>query len=168
MYPYNIFFGEKMDISVQNKNLNKTWQPDINQKILEIIEMAIKNETENKNYYDKLAQKINNKTDAQILNQMSADAKKHCQYLKLIYKKITDREPKNFNADDKILKFGDDFRDDFSNLMFRELDEIEIYQRLLNLFSDLKMRDMLCEIICCKQSNAIKLNYLYTKYNLAD
>ena len=168
MYPYNIFFGEKMDISAQNKNLNKTWQPDINQKILEMIEMTIKNETENKNYYDKLTRKINNKTDAQILNQMSADAKKHCQYLKLIYKKITDREPKNFNADDKILKFGNDLSDDFSNQMFRELDEIEIYQRILNLFSDLKIRDMLYEIICCKQSNATKLNYLYTKYNLAD
>lgn len=168
MYPYNIFFGEKTDLLAQNKNLNKIWQPDINQKILEMIEMAIENETENKNYYEKLARKINNKTDAQILNQMSADAKKHCQYLKLIYKKIADREPKNFNSDDKILKFSDDLSDDFSNLMFRELDGIEIYQRLLNLFSDLKIRDMLCEIICCKQSNAIKLNYLYAKYNLAD
>ena len=134
MYPYNIFFGEKMDISAQNKNLNKTWQPDINQKILEMIEMTIKNETENKNYYEKLARKINNKTGAQILNQINTDAKKHCQYLKLIYKKISDCEPKNFNADDKILKFNDDLPDDFSNLMFRELNKIEIYQRLANLF----------------------------------
>ncbi len=168
MYPYNIFFGEKLDVTAQNKNLNKIWQPDINQKILEMIEIAIKNETENKNYYEKLARKINDKTDAQILNQMSAGAKKHCQYLKLIYKKIVNRELKNFNPDDKILKFGNDLSDDFSNLMFRELDEIEIYQRLVNLFSDLKIRDMLCEIICCKQSNATKLNYLYVKYNLAD
>ena len=50
MYPYNIFFGEKMDISAQNKNLNKTWQPDINQKILEMIEMTIKNETEKRKF----------------------------------------------------------------------------------------------------------------------
>ena len=168
MYPYNIFFGEKADMLAQNKNSNKIWQPDINQRILEMIEIAIENETENKNYYEKLAREINNKKDAQILNQMSGDAKKHCQYLKLIYKKMTDREPKNFKTGDKVLKFNDDLPDDFSNLMFRELDEIEIYQRLVNLFSDLKMRDMLYEIICCKQSNALKLNYLYTKYNLAD
>ena len=168
MYPYNIFFGEKADMLAQNKNSNKIWQPDINQRILEMIEIAIENETENKNYYEKLARKINNKKDAQILNQMSGDAKKHCQYLKLIYKKMTDREPKNFKPEDKVLKFNDDLPNDFSNLMFRELDEIEIYQRLVNLFSDLKMRDMLYEIICCKQSNALKLNYLYTKYNLVD
>ena len=202
MYPYNLYNNELKNINItanidskENKNLKINTDPDqdinninknldqdqkiinINQKIIQMLLMAMKNELEDKNYYNALSKKINNKQDAEIINQIGLDEQKHYKYLYDIYKKIISSwDNSNYDLDQENLlinlekdlndpELNNNILEDFTNSMLDELDTVEFYRRLLFLFLDLQIRDMLYEIITDEQAHAIKFSYLFSKYN---
>ena len=196
MYPYNLYNNNPRNINIAsnseqkldqdldqdinniNKNLNQDQKIiNINQKIVQMLLMAMKNELEDKNYYNALSKKINNKQDAEIINQISLDEQKHYKYLYEIYKKtISSWDNSSYDLDQENLlnnlkkdlkdpELSDNILDDFTNSMLDELDTVEFYRRLLFLFLDLQIKDMLYEIITDEQAHATKFSYLFSKYN---
>ena len=162
MYPYNL--SNKYPNDEKKSQLQMAAYEsnnDLNQKILEMLSMAMANEKSDGNYYLQLAQKINDEDDKKIVKQMSLDEQKHYKYLDKIYKQISDMQPEIESIAKDV---SDNLLDDFSNSMLEELDTVEFYRYLLFLFLDLNIRDMIYEIITDEQAHATKMNYMYSKY----
>ena len=156
----------------QQENYNNYDSP--NEKIKDLLVIALEDELYDKNFYKQLAKIINNKEDSEIVMQISMDEKKHYNYLCKLYKKITDYMPSLDDIDiykkveNKINKIDKgkeyDLTKTFASAIFSELEAVEFYRRLMFMFLDLEVRDMIYEIITDEQAHATKFNYLYSKY----
>lgn len=166
MYPYNIWQagqnGKQNDVEVMaNENAVENINNRADQKIIDMLLMAMKNENKDKNYYEQLSKKIRDREDSNIVYQIALDEQKHYKYLAQIYKRLTKQTP---SVQFEQAKLGDNLADEFAISIFDELGAVEFYRRLMFLFLDLQIRDMFYEIITDEQAHATKFNYLYSKY----
>lgn len=164
MYPYNLQqnkVGDK-EIKIMADEKNDEMNNKADEKILDMLIIALKNENEDKNYYKSLMERVSNEEDAKIINQISLDEKKHYNYLMQIYKRLTGQ---TLSLEDEQVKLQDNLVDNFAKSIFDEIEAVEFYRRLMFIFLDLQIRDMIYEIITDEQAHATKMNYLFSKYN---
>ena len=146
----------------QQENYNYVSGAD--EKIKELLLIAIKDELHDRNFYNQLAKNIDNKEDASIVRQISMDEQKHYDYLLWIYKKLVGHTPFIRDNKDEQFKIPSSLSKVFASSIFSELEAVEFYRRLMFMFLDLEVRDMIYEIITDEQAHATKFNYLYSKY----
>ncbi len=151
MYPYNLEQIKIMSEEDSQKN-----------KITEMLILALEDELKDKDYYMQMMDQVNDKEVKEILRQMSLDEQKHYKYLSQIYKQLTGNEPV---VQVGKVEISGNILEEITKAFFGELEAVEVYRRLMFLFLNLQIRDMIYEIITDEQAHAAKLNYLYTKYN---
>lgn len=136
--------------------------PSDNKYILEMIREAIKDEIKDGKYYDELANKVENENDKKALHKIHADEVKHSKMLKEIYHMLTGEYP---DISVEAPTVGCDLPQIFSERLYEELDAVEFYRKLMFVFLNLEIRDMLFEILTDEQAHAQIMNYLFSKYN---
>lgn len=164
MYPYNLEPSEIKIMADEKKGKADNLQM-ADKKILDMLLLALKDESKDQNYYEQLSKKVDNKEDAKILRQISLDEQKHYKYFAQIYKRLTGKNP---SVQFEKAEVGNNIVGEFAQAIFEELGAVEFYLRLMFLFLDLQIRDMIYEIITDEQAHASKLNYLYSKYNVME
>ena len=108
-----------------------------------------------------MMEQVNDLEVKEILRQMSLDEQKHYKYLSQIYKQLTGNEPV---VQVGKVEISGNILEEIAKAFFGELEAVEIYRRLMFLFLNLQIRDMIYEIITDEQAHAAKLNYINTKY----
>lgn len=127
---------------------------------LELFIDGIKEKAEDSKYYLNLSEIATSPTDKEILRQISLDIYKHLKIFEEIYFRLTGNMPPETEV--MPVEVGENLLKEYEKAMFNELSNAEFTRKILFVFNDMEIRDMLYEIITDEQSNATKFLYLYT------
>lgn len=136
---------------------NHTKDNYMDKKILHTIKYAMRGEKYGHHHYKHLMDLTNDSKVRSILKTMSLQEKKHYFILKEIYKELTDEDIEinlTYEKDDVSLL------DSIDSLIVDNLDEFEFYRKLYFCILNIKIRDMLYEVMSDKQNYSIKLIHI--------
>ena len=163
MYPYDSTDHSTKTVSLKTAEKNDTKRYPNDRSVLEMLRSALKDEKITADYYRKLADRIQDDHDEQILLNISLDEIKHGKLLSEIYEKITGEQFLEITVDEKMPagSLGEEFLDSMED----EIGDYLFYRDLYLAMFQPEMRDILFEIMTDEQCHCQWLSYLAGKYS---
>lgn len=132
---------------------------DINEYILDLINMAIEEKHASSKYFEELIKMISNPEDEKILRKIYLDELKNTKIFEEIYYQLTGEKSE---PDFESIEVEGDLAQNYAKSILNKLENVEFYRRILFSFLNVPIRDWLYEVITDEQSDAQRLQYLYT------
>ena len=121
---------------------------------------AMKGEAEARKYYKRLIGMAPNEKEADIIERIYEDEKKHLTKFKMLFKMIANKEPELTNV--KSPDF-DSYLEGVENAILDELEAYEFYRDIYLFSNNPVVKEIFFEAFTDENEHAAHLNYLYTK-----
>lgn len=168
MYPY---FSKKDDeikaTSYEKADLMHTENNIDNQKefenyVLDLIKGAIQQENHDMRYYEALSNMAPDNESKEYLRRIHLEDMKHFNMFSELYSDLSGKEP-DFEWEEIDIDCNN-LQKEFLKGFEQKCENIELYRNIMVAFLDVRIRDMLFEIITDEQNHMQKLNYLHNKF----
>ncbi len=130
-------------------------------KISDIILISIKNEEQDKCFYENLIPLMEEK-DKAIINGIILDETKHAKLLTHIYKLLNNSEPEKTTPEECTI--SENLAENIEDAVLDEAEAIKLYRELMLNSENSEIRDLFFEIMTDEATHLSLMTFLYNKY----